>query len=241
MATYESKGIIFRNIKYGESSIICDIYTEDKGLRSFIVSGVRNAKSKTAAGIYRPLHIVQLTAYDAGSGKLARIKEIHFDYVFQYINIHVVRSGMALFMLEIARNALRNDEADPDLFRFIRDSLIKLDASEQISPLFHIKFMIELSHILGFGALPNRNENTVIFDLLNGQFDIEGEVIQYRMDKEVSHHFFTLLECETEKIGELQIPKNIRMQMLDDLITYFRLHVPGFKEIMSKDVLMKIL
>lgn len=241
MATYESKGIIFRNIKYGESSIICDIYTEDKGLRSFIVSGVRNTKSKSAASIYRPLHMVQFTAYDSGPGKLARIKEIHFDHVFQHINIHVIRSGMALFMLEIARNALRTDEADSEIFWFLRNKLIALDSGDQISPLFHIKFMIELSYILGFGPLPNRNENTVIFDLLNGQFDIEGEVIQYRMDKEVSHHFFTLLECETEKIGELQISKSVRLQMLDDLITYFRLHVPGFKEIMSKDVLMKIL
>ncbi len=43
---YSSRAIALSYIKHGESSIIAKIFTEEKGLQSFIIKGVRNKKSK---------------------------------------------------------------------------------------------------------------------------------------------------------------------------------------------------
>jgi DNA repair protein RecO (recombination protein O) len=241
MSTFQSKGIIFKNIKYGESSIICDIFTEERGLRSFIVSGFRSGKSATKSGIFRPLHIVDLTAYDSGSGKLSRIKEIQFANVYETLNIHVVKSSMALFMLEVARNAIRMDDKDKELFRFLESQFIRLDKDKMFSPLTHILFMIQLSSFLGFGPLQNHSTQRQVFDLLNGQFDHEENVIQYRMDRVVSDYLRQLLETTSEKLPDIQIPKAVRIELLDDLLLYYKLHVPGFKDVVSKDVLTAVL
>ena len=46
----KTAGIIFQTKKYSESSLIADIYTEEKGLRSYIISGVRSKKGKGKCG-----------------------------------------------------------------------------------------------------------------------------------------------------------------------------------------------
>lgn len=241
MSTYQSKGIVFRNIKYSESSIICDIFTREKGLRSFIVQGVRNAKSQGKANLFRPLHIVDIQAYESETGKLARIRDIQYGHVYQHLNIHVVKSAMALFMLEIARNSLRAEDHDADLYDFLETSFTTLDADVTISPLTHIVFMIRLSVFLGFEPMQNQDEKRRIFDLLNGQYDEATSHIQYRMEEGVSDYFYQLLVCKEDDWKGLHWPKSVRTQMLDDLILYYSLHVTGFRDIVSKDVLAAVL
>ena len=43
---YKSRAIALSYLKQGESSIISKIFTEEKGLQSFIIKGVRSKKSK---------------------------------------------------------------------------------------------------------------------------------------------------------------------------------------------------
>ena len=49
-----TRGIVFRTIKYSESSIIADIYTEARGLQSYYINGIRSEKAKLKAGLLRP-------------------------------------------------------------------------------------------------------------------------------------------------------------------------------------------
>ena len=42
----KTRGIVLNYIKYGDTSIICKIYTEQFGLQSYIINGIRNSKSK---------------------------------------------------------------------------------------------------------------------------------------------------------------------------------------------------
>ena len=114
MKVYSTEGIIFRVLKYSETSIICDIFTREKGLRSYIVSGVRTTKAGHKAAIYRPLNIVNLVSYDMEHDKLARITEISLSVHYQNINIDVIISSIAIFMLEVCRNAIKEREANEE-------------------------------------------------------------------------------------------------------------------------------
>src|SRR6266576_2549086 len=46
---YRTHGIVFRTIKFSETSVVSKIYTEKFGMQSYIVNGVRSEKSKTKA------------------------------------------------------------------------------------------------------------------------------------------------------------------------------------------------
>ena len=59
----KTKGIVFRTVKYGETSVITDIFTEEKGLHTFIGGGVRSAKARMPYSLFQPMMVVELVAY----------------------------------------------------------------------------------------------------------------------------------------------------------------------------------
>ncbi len=58
-----TKGIVIHHFKYAEKSVIAKIYTEKYGLQSFLMNGVRNAKSKNKAVYFQPLSLVEINCY----------------------------------------------------------------------------------------------------------------------------------------------------------------------------------
>ena len=53
----KTRGIVLNYIKYGDTSIICKIYTEQFGLQSYIINGIRKSKSKNIGLI---IHFIQV-------------------------------------------------------------------------------------------------------------------------------------------------------------------------------------
>jgi DNA repair protein RecO (recombination protein O) len=53
---YKSRAIALSYLKQGESSIIAKIFTEEKGLQSFIVKGVRAKKAKKNLVYFNPFN-----------------------------------------------------------------------------------------------------------------------------------------------------------------------------------------
>ncbi|MBK9735135.1 MAG: DNA repair protein RecO [Saprospiraceae bacterium] len=240
MNLYTSKGIIFRSLKYSETSIICDIYTREKGLRSFIVSGVRTSKSGSKAAIYHHLNIVEIVSYNQEAEKLSRINEIRLVHHYRKINVQVIVSSVAIFILEICRNAIKERESNSELYDFLESWLIFLDEEVQLHPCIHLLFMIELSNEIGFGPMNNLSEINTCFDMTEGLFT-PGSTAAYVMDKEESLAFLSLINVDKYAIQQITIHKLLRDSLTDHLITYFRLHMSGFKNINSLEVLRSIL
>lgn len=240
MKIYTSKGIIFKTLKYSETSIICDIYTREKGLRSFIISGIRTSKAGSKAAIYQHLNLIELISYDQDADKLARIKEIRLDHHYKFINTQVVISSIAIFVLEVSRNAVREKEANIELFDFLEEWLLYLDRKPNIHPCIHLLFMLQLSNELGFGPMNNYTTKSCYFDMMEGLFS-DNIIPEYSLNMEESAAFKSLLQISRPQINDISISKSLRDSMTDHLITYFRLHVSGFKELNSLEVLRSVL
>lgn len=54
MSMLHTRGIVFRTVKYGETSVITDVFTEEKGLLTFIAGSVRAARSRMPFGLFHP-------------------------------------------------------------------------------------------------------------------------------------------------------------------------------------------
>ena len=114
----KTRGIIFRAKKYSVTSLIVDIYTEEKGLRSYIISGVRKKRSAVSASLLQMMSLVDMVAYHRDDKDLTRIKEIKAAHVFQSLPFDVRKSAVGQFMIEIVRKTLRETEENPTLFEF---------------------------------------------------------------------------------------------------------------------------
>ena len=240
MKPYKSKGIIFRTLKYSETSIISDIYTREKGLKSFIVSGVRTSKSGSKAAIYQNLNIVELVANDVESDRLSRINEIRLDHHYQLVNRNVIHSAVAIFILEVCRQSIKEKECNSDLYDFLEKWLKLLDEKALFHPCLHHVFMIQLSNELGFGPLNNFSMENRYFDLAEGIFSSEN--INHDTISEIeSISFNQLLLYEKNPMAVLNWQKQTRDIMTNLLIKYFKYHIDGFKDLNSLEVLRNIL
>ena len=85
------QGIIIRSVKYGETSLIFDMYTQQFGLASFIVNGARKPKSKLPSSLFQLMNWLEVIAYVKDPRSLSRIKEaqiiFHYQYM-QYQHVH---------------------------------------------------------------------------------------------------------------------------------------------------------
>ena len=144
----KTRGIVLNYIKYGDTSIICKIYTEQFGLQSYIINGIRNSKSKNI-GLFQPLNILDLVVYHKKTSGLQRIKESKLDYAYKTLHLDMKKISVCFFLSEFLTRVSQNDDNQKENFDFIKDSLIVFDSLEKNYSNFHIQFLIKLSKYFG--------------------------------------------------------------------------------------------
>ena len=239
MQTYKSRGIVFKSIKYGETSVIIDLYTRQRGLRSFIINGVRRSKTRSGSGLYRPLSILEVVAFDQHDDKLARIKEAMSAHIYQSMLQDVIKANIALFSIELARNTIKEKEGNPELYDFLESWLIHLDATNDKLAYYPLRFLIGLCSHLGFAPTNNYSEQTY-FDLYEGQF-YTTPVSTYYCDIPTSANLHNFLSIEVDAMADLKMTPADRSHLLDQLMDYIALHIPHFKPLKSLPILRQIL
>jgi DNA repair protein RecO (recombination protein O) len=237
----KSQGIILRSLKYGETSLIMDIYTREYGLNSYILGGVRNKKSKTQAGLCQIMSLVQIVAYHKNTKSLFRIKEVSSEHLYQRIPFEILRSSVGMFMIEIVKNSIREDEENEALFDFIADWFKFLDQSQNSINNAHLLFMLELSEHIGIQPRDNYSVNNPYFDLMEGQFTSSIPNHRYFLDPGEAEQLYDLMMQERDYIHELSLTNRQRRILLDKLILFYKLHIDTIKELHTYNILNEIL
>lgn len=238
---YTTEGIVFRSFKYGESSMIADIYSQQFGLRSYIAGSIRTKKSSGKANVFYPGNIVEITAYPASENKLSRLKEINYAYSFKNINQSVVISSVTSFLMEVCRKTIKEHEPNLLLYDFIVERLKMLDSGEWRLKVFHIKFLLELTSFLGFEPYDNYSDEYPLFDMREGIFVSVDTVDAKILDMHMSKLLNDLIRLEMIDIDDFEIEKQIRDSLLDRILEFYKYHVESFGQIKSLEVLRIIL
>lgn len=236
----KTRGIVFRSIKYSETSLIVDIYTEARGLRKYIISGVRKAKSSVSAGLFQVMSLVEIVAYEREGKDLNRLKEIRPAHIFTAIPFDLRRGAVGLFMAEIARKTIRESEENQPLFDFFFQSFQYLDRTTQPVANLHLHFMLELTTFLGFVPGEDHREATPYFDLQEGVFVAQTGSHPYFLDSTQAALLYELLRTSREDCHQVKISREERRKLLQSLLDYYRLHLEGLPEINAHLILQEV-
>lgn len=239
---YTTRGIVFRQTKYSDSSLVVRILTEEMGLRTYIIKGARGPKAKIKANLFQPLTLLDLVVSQKEKTDLQHIREASLAYPYHTIFSDIRKSSILLFLNELLYKSIQEEAVNPELFHFIFDHLILLDQTGENPASFHLLFAIHLTRILGF--FPHGryvNENTV-FDLVEGQF-VQAEALP-------AENFITGLNCawfskllatSPEKFYSITVPSAVRGELLEKILRYYHLHLPLTGEFKSHIVLHDVL
>lgn len=238
---YNTRGIVFNFFKYSESSIIAKIFTEEFGLQSYIVKGVRSKHSKTKLALFQPLTLVDLVAFHKENKSINHLKEISVYYAYQSIPLEMEKRSVLFFIDELLYRSIREETPNKELFDWLFHALTWFDLNGTGTINFHLVFMLQLSRFLGFYPKKTLGNKASVFDLQEGQFtDVIPKDPQYITGTLVAK-LELLYESTFESSQLLDINNNNRRKLLDILITYYRLHLPGFGEMKSLEVLKTVL
>lgn len=218
---HKTRGIVFRFTKYGESSIIANIFTEAFGVQSYIVNGVRSRTGKNRIALYQPLTLLDLIVYHRENANINRIKEVKCLYPYQTIHLDIKKSAVALFTNEIINKTVKEESHAEEMCDFMIRSFVTLDQMESEVENFHLKFMLKLSRLLGFGA-----------------YNI-NEVLGPRMIDNESERLLSKL-MESDYTDPLRISIAQRREILDALLHFYSDNI-SLGEIRSVQVLRDVI
>ncbi|WP_420580050.1 DNA repair protein RecO [Reichenbachiella sp.] len=226
---HKTRGIVLNYIKYRETSIIARIYTESFGIQSYIINSVRSKKSKKGLALLQPLTVLDMVVYfkNQKSDGLQRISEYKPAHNFISIPFDVKKSAIALFVTELLTKVLKEEDDQVEVFEFLYQFILALDEKKEGYGSLHLFLIVQLTHYIGFGIRTKK--------------ELENDGLLLELSTSYDEIYDAVLMLNTSSLtSELVIRNTLRKDVLNYMLEYYKLHMDGFKELKSLDVLTQI-
>jgi len=241
---HNTKGIVLRVTKYGDTSIIMTAYTELFGLQQYIVKGVRVTSKKGAnKGVfYQPAAILQMEVYNSPMKQLQMVKDVSWDYVYQNVYSDVLRNAVATYIVEVLQQTMQ-PEPHPELFYLIEDTFKQLDkGGPNLVGNLPIYFLIHLSQNMGFGLQGKFGPTTSVLDVREGQFVSTTPTHPYFLEAQEAQTASTFLQVQFyNDLENILLSGAQRKKILELFQLSLSWHYKKFSELKSLPILQSIL
>lgn len=237
----KTRGIVFRVVKYGETSVIADVYTEEKGLQSYILNSVRAKKPKFHAGLVQIMSLVEMVVYAREGKELHHVKELRSAFPFQTIPFDIIKSSVGTFMLELAQKTIKESEANEELFHFLFHSFILLDQTKENVANLHLSFMVKLCDFLGILPEPQLDASYHYFDLKEGVFLNASPLHPHYMSPLQTYWLPIFMNTSFDESHKIIMKGEERRQFVQLMMKYYEHHIPNFTELKTFAVLQMVL
>ena len=236
----KTTAIVLHNIKYGDSKMIVDMFTRAHGRTSFVVTIPKSAKSKIRKQLFQPLTMLSLEYDFRPKVQLQKIKEATILHPYSSLPFDMDKLTVGMFISEFLYHSLYGEESNKPMFDYISDSLQWFDSSPSPAANFHLVFMMRLSRFLGF--YPNLDDYVqgCVFDLRNGSFSSVAPLHSDYLSSAEASLMSLMMRMNYPTMHLFKFTRAQRNRLLDVIVQYYRLHIPGFPDMKSLDVLRNI-
>tara|TARA_B100000029_G_scaffold69019_1_gene61457 strand:- start:1078 stop:1827 length:750 start_codon:yes stop_codon:yes gene_type:complete len=145
-----SKAIVLNKRNFGDTSLICSLFTSEQGKVSIIAKGARTKKNPHSA-ILQPLNYIDLVYYYKNKRNIQTLKEAslitnHLDLDCSYENFLY-----ALTVVDIINSINLEDNPCDIIFRLTLQSIKKINKCDlQDITIYYVFFQLQLLIYLGY-------------------------------------------------------------------------------------------
>jgi DNA repair protein RecO (recombination protein O) len=233
-----TEALILKTTQYGDTSVVVHAYTRLFGLTAFMARGVRKKGAKIPIALLQPMNLTQIVFSPAKSGTLGHLNETSLTVLYHSIHLEEKKNTIILFVNEILFKSLKEEQPNEALFDYIKDFLITLDEQKEHFSNNHLFFMAGLTH--HFGIFPNF-EKKGWFDLREGVSVSPKPLHEYAISNEETVLFQMLFSTHPKEQPRIKINTSERNLLLDMLLKYYALHIPGMETVRSRSILHQVL
>lgn len=234
------RGVVVRSHPYGDSRRIVNVYTEEDGMRGFMVRMPRRAGGKVRASFFFPLSQIEFSyerrPLDSADG-IVYLQDVRQAYTYRNLYGDVRKNSMAFFMAEVLSRCITRSEPDSRFFAWLWKSLQDFDMQEQGFSDFHLFFLLEIASFLGVCPCLKENSPRAFFDLREGAFVDERPLYQEFVSGGKVADLQALLRVRQENAGMCSFTREQRVGLLQTLSDYCRLQAGVAGEFHSLEVL----
>jgi len=237
--TEKTKGIVLRQIRYGDNSRIIHIYTERFGKLVFMVKGL-GKRSKLQRAVFHPLSLLDLEISYKPARNLQHIKDLQLSVPLISLHTDIAKTTVALFISEVLSKTLREEEANPSLFGYLYHTVTALNNEQEQTGIYPLLFLGGFTRYLGFQPINRFDEDNIYFDLREGAFVPSLPTHPDFMDKEDAEFFSALIDPSSGPEKKLPAFTTGKKDFLAKLLRYYSIHLEGMGKINSLDILHEI-
>ncbi|MFD1079634.1 DNA repair protein RecO, partial [Longispora fulva] len=194
-------------------------------------------KGKIKASLFQPLTQVELEANHKDKGTLEYMREAKLLVPYQSLHTDVLKSTVVMFLAEVLRNSVKEEEANKQLFKFLENSLRWFDTHEKAAN-FHLLFLVELTRFLGFYPDEPQGDESV-FNLIDGTFQDRKTNADCISDENVAL-LKLFLGTNFEGLSAIKLTQTYRSGFLQMMLNYYEIHLQGFHKPKSLSVLNEL-
>ena len=232
---HSGRGIVLSTLKYGDTSVIAKILTKDHGLVSFMIQGVYRKKAHISSSQLQPFTLLEMVYYFKENRQMQKVKEVKTSPPLNSLQTNIIKTSVAIFCVEVLLNVVRSSEHDDGLYQALEEFILTYDQNEKTNPWIPHLFLIQIAGCCGFA--PSLERKGRFFYLNEGLFsDIPGSGSHSLNAREsaILHQLLSNGECEPTS-------REVRNELLDQLVRYYEFHSPGFKPLKSLSVVRTVL
>ena len=235
---YTTKGIVLHNIKYADKKIISKIYTKDFGLISANINVGSGPKARIKSGVIQPLTQIEFVVSLKENKEIQQITEVKCLFVYVDLQSNFSKLCIAQFLNEVLYKCIKEQTPNDDLFDLICNTYQWLDKADEGYLDTHIYFLFELTKHLGFYPVNNWDKTMAYFDTLEGKFISGTKSFPLGFDHWQSALFAGLFTHSLS--NQKKINRSERLALLDCLLHYYKLQIPGLIELKSYNVMQEM-
>lgn len=233
-----TKAIVISAIKYSEADLIVSCYTQVAGIKSYLLRNVlKSKKGKLKASYFQPLTQLELIAEHKNKGTLEYIKEAKVFQPYKTLHTTIVKSGLVMFLSEMLKTCIREEEPNAQLYSFLENSFIWLDQNDEVAN-FHIVFLLQLSMYLGFYPDAS-NIGDDYFNIMEGSFQTT-DTSNYCLEGNQIENFKQFFHVNLKTLNTIKLSKTDRQNVLVLILSYYSFHVEGYQRPKSLAVLNQL-
>ena len=211
--------IVLHLTRQSDHGVVLHTVDAAEGRRSFLVRGL---KKSGATAAFHPLSLLETVSLESPKSSLAYLREWTPVQPLQGIRSDLVKGSVAMFISEVLYRSFTSEMADPALFDWLSETILRLDAAEGSVANYPLWFLVGYAVQMGF---------------------MPGETVEpaglFAPDEEALFH--RILRSSYEETAAIPLSAARRQAFSRRMLQYLSWHLGTTIDARSLDVLHEVL
>ena len=234
------QGVVLNTIKYSDKHNIVHIYTRQRGLMSFAVPQGKTAAARQRNAMLMPLSLIDAEARIMPGRDLSTLRDTRRNAPLSVIYADPIKNAIAMYMCELLTHAIQEQEQNEVLYDYIEQCVMILESATLGVANFHICFTYHLGILLGIQPDTGTWHEGWWFDMQEGVFRPTPSGGSHWLRPDEARVIWLLSRMTFANMHRFRFGRQQRNQVLDVMLTYYRLHHSTLGTLRSPEVLKQL-